>query len=225
MSLLLAVTTGGATNYTLTCAAGAYTYTGQAATLSVAHSLVCAAGAYIYTGQAATLNVVHSLVCSAGAYTYTGNAATLSYVPGTGAVHYTLTCDAGSYVYTGNDTTLAYVAGVAYIPSGGSYRPYRYLSLPEYGKRKDYDEEELKRLVLEAEERNKEEISVLEHKSEQLYREGVKLAEIKSSVISMHRELEKRVNAQLLFDIDLKLKLLETQRRKNMAILLLMAAA
>ena len=73
---------GGAVNYTLTCSAGSYTYTGQAATLNRGIALQCSAGAYSYTGQAATLNRGIKLTCSAGAYVYTGKAATLTYVSG-----------------------------------------------------------------------------------------------------------------------------------------------
>ena len=49
---------GGAVNYTLTCSAGSYTYTGQAATLNRGIKLTCSAGAYVYTGKAATLTYV-----------------------------------------------------------------------------------------------------------------------------------------------------------------------
>lgn len=45
-----------AINYTLTCDAGAYTYTGNQATLSVARYLVCNAGSYAITGFDAQLN-------------------------------------------------------------------------------------------------------------------------------------------------------------------------
>ncbi len=50
----------------------------------VAYTLACAAGAYSYTGVAATLTVVrnYTLVCSSGTYSYTGNNATLTYVSG-----------------------------------------------------------------------------------------------------------------------------------------------
>ena len=110
--------------------------------------------------------------------------------------------------------------------SGGSWKPEKYRYIPyNVNHVKGYDEEELKRLILEAEDRNKEEIELLEKKAEKLYQDGVKLSEIRSAVVSIQTEMERRVNAQLLFDADLKLKLLETQRRKNMALLLLMAAA
>ena len=124
------------------------------------------------------------------------------------------------------DTTA--VSATELSTGGGSVRPYRYLSLPAQEKRKkrnDYDEDELKRLILEAEQRDKEEIEVLEKKSEELYREGVKIAEIKNSIASIQEEMEKRSRKQILFNIELKIKLLEAQRRKNMALLLLMSAA
>lgn len=112
--------------YTLVCAAGAYTYTGQSATLSVNHSLTCSAGSYSYTGVAATLTVAHNLVCATGAYTYSGVSAALSVkhslacaagiytysgVSASLSVTHSLSCDAGSYSYAGVDTTLTYIPG------------------------------------------------------------------------------------------------------------------
>lgn len=82
MSLLLAVTSGGAVNYTLTCSAGSYTYTGQTATFNRGYSLSCAAGAYVYTGKPATLTVSRNLSCAAGAYTYTGQDILLDLIRG-----------------------------------------------------------------------------------------------------------------------------------------------
>ena len=98
--------TPGATtiNYTLTCANGSYSYTGVAATLKVAHRLTCNVGAYTYTGIAASLKVAHRLTCAVGAYTYTGVAASLKVV-------HSLTCNAGSYSYVGKAATLTYTAG------------------------------------------------------------------------------------------------------------------
>ena len=49
-------------NYTLTCAVGAYAYTGQAATLALQRGLLCATGTYAYTGNDATLTYVASVV-------------------------------------------------------------------------------------------------------------------------------------------------------------------
>jgi hypothetical protein len=98
--------TPGATtiNYTLTCANGSYSYTGVAASLKVAHRLTCNVGAYTYTGIVASLNVAHRLTCAVGAYAYTGVAASLKVV-------HSLTCNAGSYSYVGKDATLTYSAG------------------------------------------------------------------------------------------------------------------
>lgn len=117
---------GGQVDYSLTCSAGAYTYTGQSASLSVAHSLSCAAGSYSYSGVATTLTVAHNLVCATGAYTYSGVSAALpvsrslscasgSYayfgVSATLTVRHGLSCDAGSYTYAGVATTLTYIPG------------------------------------------------------------------------------------------------------------------
>jgi hypothetical protein len=78
MSLLLANQGGGGVHYTLICDSGAYTYTGQAATLLVTRFLVCEPGAYVYTGQDATLHLARLLVCEPGAYVYTGQDAILT---------------------------------------------------------------------------------------------------------------------------------------------------
>jgi len=132
---------GGAVNYTLVCdvgayvytgqaatltlarkldlATGAYVYTGQAATLTVARRLALATGAYVYTGQAASLTVARKLSLAAGAYAYVGQAATLTYVAG--KVNYVLTCVAGAYAISGQDATLVYVSGTptAVVTGGG----------------------------------------------------------------------------------------------------------
>lgn len=109
---------------------------------------------------------------------------------------------------------------------GGSWKPYRYLPIQEsYTKSRDYDEEELKRRILEAEESNKEEIDILTRKSEQLYLAGKSIEEITNTVNVIQRQLEDRIQTQLLFDIKVELRLLELARKKKMALLLLMSAA
>ena len=109
---------------------------------------------------------------------------------------------------------------------GGSWKSYRYLPVQEqYKKRKEYDEEELKRLILKAEERNKEEIELLTRKSAQLYNEGLTLSQVREEVNKTKRELEDRIRADLLFDVDVQLKFIEFQRMRKMAMLLLMSAA
>jgi hypothetical protein len=85
-----------ATNYTLVCAAGAYSYTGNDATLTYVSGVV---------------PTDYTLACDAGAYSYSGNDATL-----TVKKNYVLACDAGAYAYTGNDATLTYAP-----VSSGSY--------------------------------------------------------------------------------------------------------
>jgi len=112
----------------LSLAAGAYTYSGQAAGLTVDRRLALAAGSYTYAGQAASLGLERKLALAAGAYAYAGNAATLDYVPGAGAINYVISLAAGSYAYTGQDATLDYVAGAVtppVTPSGGGKR-YRW---------------------------------------------------------------------------------------------------
>jgi hypothetical protein len=57
MSLLLALTGGGGgTSHTLTCDAGAYALSGQAATFSVSRTLALDAGSYGLSGQDATFS-------------------------------------------------------------------------------------------------------------------------------------------------------------------------
>ena len=76
----------------------------------VNYVLTCDVGAYVYTGQAATLTVARRLALDAGAYNYVGNAAILDYVPGAaGPVNYTLALAAGTYLYVGQDAILTYV--------------------------------------------------------------------------------------------------------------------
>lgn len=108
-------TTSSKVDYVLTCAAGAYAYAGQAATLTVARSLSLAAGAYAYTGQAATLTVARNLSLATGAYGYAGNAATLTYTPGVAKVDYTLACAPGEYALTGLDAVLTYEQGAVRV--------------------------------------------------------------------------------------------------------------
>lgn len=93
-----------------------------AASSAVNYTLSCAAGSYTYTGKDATLTVQrnYTLSCAAGSYTYTGVAATLTYTPGSAKVDYTLACDSGTYSYTGNAATLTYSGAAATTqPSGG----------------------------------------------------------------------------------------------------------
>ena len=110
-----------AIDYSLTCAAGAYTYSGISAALPVSRSLSCASGSYTYSGVAATLAVRHGLSCDAGSYTYAGVATTLTYTPGDGTVDYVLTCAAGVYAYTGQSATLSVKHGLVCAAGAYSY--------------------------------------------------------------------------------------------------------
>lgn len=107
------------TNYSLSCSAGSYTVTGQAATLTysagnVNYSLSCANGTYNVTGQSATLTYVgaphaYSLSCANGTYAVTGQSATLIY--SAGHANYALSCAFGAYSVTGQTATLTYTPG------------------------------------------------------------------------------------------------------------------
>lgn len=122
MSLLL-VAGGGPSpiHYGLSCDAGAYAYTGQAATFVFGRGLLLSAGAYVYTGQAASLEIGRKLALDAGAYSYQGNDAVLDYVPGSGAIHYALGLETGLYVYEGNSAQLDYAPGVVPVNRGAFY--------------------------------------------------------------------------------------------------------
>jgi hypothetical protein len=132
---------GSPVNYTLVCAAGAYVYSGSAASLVVGRTLPLATGTYVYTGQAAILSLKRNMPLAAGAYNYVGNAATLTYVPGAAKVDYVLALSAGAYVYTGKDAQLTYVSGATNeeIPSfGANLRWDKYRRKPTKIKRSEY---------------------------------------------------------------------------------------
>lgn len=114
---------GGSGPSNMTCDAGSYTLTGNAATLTKASALAPDAGSYTVAGNTTTLTVARILTCDAGSYTLTGNAVTLTkasvLLPAAGAYTLTgndaaltyqqagsLTCDVGTYTVTGFDTTL-----------------------------------------------------------------------------------------------------------------------
>lgn len=99
---------------TLSGAAGAYSLTGQAGTLtytpvagSTAYSLSGAAGSYALTGQAGAFSVARALSGAPGAYTFTGQPGAFSYTS-TGPQAYSLTGEAGAYLLTGFEGTFAY---------------------------------------------------------------------------------------------------------------------
>jgi hypothetical protein len=142
MSLLLALTgSGGKVNYALTCSAGSYAISGQAATLKIGRNLPLASGAYAIAGQSAALTVARKLslatgaysiagqsatfavsrklALSAGAYAIAGQNATLSYVPGAGQVNYVLSLNAGSYAINGQAAALTVARGLTL--NSGSY--------------------------------------------------------------------------------------------------------
>ena len=88
LGLAWTATSGGATNYSLTCASGSYAVTGQAATFALAKKLTAATGSYNVTGQPATLTytagasgIAYNLSCEAGSYSVAGQAAQLIFTP------------------------------------------------------------------------------------------------------------------------------------------------
>lgn len=112
MSLLLALVGGGGpTNYSLSCAAGNFSFNGQVSTLTHARSLICSAGSFSFIGQAATLSHNRSLTCAAGSFSFTGQAATLTHAR-------SLICSAGSFTFNGQAATFNYQPGQT-VFSGG----------------------------------------------------------------------------------------------------------
>ena len=99
-------------NYTLTASGGAYTLTGQSATLLKSKVIVASGGSYTLTGQNATLAKNRVLTASGGSYSLTGQSANL-------ARNRTLTASGGSYSLTGQSATL--LKSKKIVASGGSY--------------------------------------------------------------------------------------------------------
>ena len=120
LGLAWTATSGGATNYSLTCASGSYAVTGKVATFALAKKLTAATGSYAVSGQSATFVLARNLPCSAGSYGITGTAATLTH--GSGGTAYSLACASGAYSLTGNTANLIYTAisPVAYALSAGT---------------------------------------------------------------------------------------------------------
>jgi hypothetical protein len=86
-------------SYTLTCNAGAYTYTGQSATILKTKLVTASAGSYTYTGQSVGLLKSKLITASAGAYTYTGQSSVLTKSK-------LIVASAGSYTYSGQSAGL-----------------------------------------------------------------------------------------------------------------------
>ena len=116
-------TSGGAQNYTLTCAAGSYSLTGSSVTLthtpaSQNLTLACNAGTYSLTGTNADLTVTrhYTLTCGAGSYALTGSIVDL-----TVQHNYVLVCGAGSYSLTGTNADLTVTRHYTLVCGAGSY--------------------------------------------------------------------------------------------------------
>lgn len=130
---------------------------------------------------------------------------------------------------TGSLTSAAAIEEAPVGAGGGSSRPYRYISPDSgYKKKKDYtaeDEEELKRLLLESEEKHRKQIAILEERSEDLLQQGVALSRIRTEIDSLKSDLEHDNRLRIDFDINLQIRLMEIKRKRIMTILLLMSAA
>lgn len=118
----------GGPTYTLTAAAGSFTFTGRAAGLKASRKIAASKGTFTLTGVAAILKASRKMAGSTGAFTLTGvpvvlkagrklaigtgtfvltgNAADLVYTPGGAGPTYTLTASVGAFSFTGSAATL-----------------------------------------------------------------------------------------------------------------------
>jgi hypothetical protein len=126
----------GAAALTLTANAGAYTLTGQTASLYYNRDLSPIAGAYAVTGQSANLVYDRDLSPDAGAYAISGQSADLNYarilISNAGAYSLAgqtanlskevfLSANAGSYSISGQTATLTYEQERVLEANAGSY--------------------------------------------------------------------------------------------------------
>ena len=109
-------------DYSLTCAAGNYTSTGQSATFVLAKKLNVANGSYNVTGQNATFTLAKKLTANVGQYAVSGQNAAFSYVAGGSAVAYNLSCEAGSYSVAGQAAQLIFTPAIMEIISRGGFK-------------------------------------------------------------------------------------------------------
>ncbi len=109
---LITSASGGVTDYSITCNAGSYTYTGSSITLARNKSLTASAGSYTYTGQTVAISRNRALTAGAGSYTYTGQQATI-------LKSKLLEASAGSYTYTGQTVEISRNRSLA--ANAGSY--------------------------------------------------------------------------------------------------------
>jgi hypothetical protein len=141
MSLLLALTGGGGSGYTVTANtgtyvvtgspasllrgyrlvadSGSYAVTGQSANITRSRLLTAAAGSYSVTGQSATILKSKVLQSASGAYVVSGNNANIVYTPVSGG--YTLTAESGSYSVSGKNATITFTGGTQVIHGGGGH--------------------------------------------------------------------------------------------------------
>ena len=101
---------GGA--FSIVAGAGAYTLTGQNASLEHSRTMVAGGGSYLLTGQDAALRKGVRLGADAGSYQLTGQDVTF---PTNRRLH----ADPGSYLITGSDAALK--PGFKLAPDSGSY--------------------------------------------------------------------------------------------------------
>jgi hypothetical protein len=130
-------TSGGGTNtYTLTAAAGSYSLSGIAASLTSARTLGAAKGTYALTGLSAAMPVTRVITAAAGSYALAGQSAsmlrgrvlpasagtyTLSGQSAALTSHRTLATSAGVYTLTGEPATLTTGKVYTLTAAAGTY--------------------------------------------------------------------------------------------------------
>ena len=101
--------------YTLTCASGTYTLSGQAVTLKVSRTMSAAQGSYTLSGQAVALKVGRTMAVGQGSYALTGQTVGLS-------VARQMAANQGTYTLNGQDVTLSKSGGDKTLTVGqGTY--------------------------------------------------------------------------------------------------------
>jgi hypothetical protein len=83
----------------------------------ITYTLTCSAGSYLVSGNAASFSVARRMTAGSGVYSVIGNAAALYYFAGSGPNAYALTASSGIYALSGNDSSLTH----ARAASNGAY--------------------------------------------------------------------------------------------------------
>lgn len=90
---------------------GAYSYSGNNANTLFNRRVVAETGTYSYSGNNANTLFNRDVIADTGAFTYAGNNATLTYT--TALNNYTITADTGSFTYSGNNANVLFNRNIA----------------------------------------------------------------------------------------------------------------